>query len=70
MLVENKKGVMNSLVVRVLGPRAFTARSLASIPGQGTKVPQKVQPKRREKKLSTESKHLYNTYYESGIKCG
>ena len=70
MLVENKKGVRNSLVVHVLGPRAFTARSLASIPGQGTKVPQKVQPKRREKKLSTERKHLYNTYYESGIKCG
>ena len=35
-------------MIHVLGPRAFTARSLGSVPGQGTKVPQKVQPKRKK----------------------
>ena len=33
----------NSLAVQWLGPRAFTAEGLGSIPGQGTKIPQAVQ---------------------------
>ena len=44
---KKKKEIIsgNSLAVQWLGPGAFTAEDLGSIPGQGTKIPQAAQPK-------------------------
>ena len=39
MLLFNNEGILrNPLVVQWLGPSAFTARALGSIPGQETKI--------------------------------
>ena len=40
----------NFLVVQWLGPRTSTAGGTGSIPGQGTKIPQAVQPKKKKKR--------------------
>ena len=34
-----------------LGLCAFTAKGLGSVPGQGTKIPQAAQPKKKRKKI-------------------
>ena len=41
----------NSLVVQWLGLHAFTAGGLGSTPGQGAKILQAVQPKKKKKKI-------------------
>ena len=39
-----------SLAIQWLGLHTFTAKGLGSVPGQGTKIPQAAQPKKKERK--------------------
>ena len=42
-----------SLAVQWLGPGAFTAMALGSVPGQGTKIPQATWCRQKRKKVKT-----------------
>ena len=54
MNVIQRSGKGNSLAVQWLGPHAFTAKGLSSIPGQGTKILQATQLGQKKKKRGKE----------------